>query len=279
MKYGVKWIENNLGITRKALRVFEEKDLLPKNKNGQYRKYDDEGIERIWTIRLLQGMGYTLNEIRDMTKDDNFDFEYSIGEKIKQLEQKKIEIERLLGYAKAIKVTGRFPSFPKEMGNVRFDDFHEKSVNEWNVNCDPSLESLYTIADKFRERSTGQWTDTDLEQTLVLWESVDFAQQNMVALLNASLLPKAIAKRISLGAEHPKVQLLVEMIYDNLREINPELSEMTPQQFARIFSSSYIAGDIARIQEMNFGKEGCRFIADAIAIFGGYLDSNDPNLI
>ena len=52
--YKVKWVEDNLGVTRKALRVFEKANLMPENKDGQYRDYDDDDIDRIWTIRVLQ---------------------------------------------------------------------------------------------------------------------------------------------------------------------------------------------------------------------------------
>ena len=31
MGYQVKWVEEHLGVTRKALRIYEEKSLMPKN--------------------------------------------------------------------------------------------------------------------------------------------------------------------------------------------------------------------------------------------------------
>lgn len=77
MGYKVKWVEENLGVSRKALRNFEAKGLMPKN-DGGYRDYSDVDIDRIWTIRILQGMGYTLTEIVNMTNDETFDFDSSI---------------------------------------------------------------------------------------------------------------------------------------------------------------------------------------------------------
>ena len=65
MGYRVKWVEENLGVSRKALRIFEEKGLMPKN-YGEYRDYSEEDIGRIWTIRVLQGMGFTLSEINNI---------------------------------------------------------------------------------------------------------------------------------------------------------------------------------------------------------------------
>lgn len=72
MGYRVKWVEENLGVSRKALRLFEKKGLMPEN-NGGYRDYSDEDIDRIWRIRVLQGMGFTLSEIERLANDENFE--------------------------------------------------------------------------------------------------------------------------------------------------------------------------------------------------------------
>ena len=145
MGYQVKWVEEHLGVTRKALRIYEEKGLMPKNEGGQYRSYNDDDIDRIWAIKVLQGMGYSLNEIVDFVSaanSENFDFLESISQKAISLETQKAEVERHLGYAKMIQLTGRFPSRPKEMGSVTFDAFHEKALDGWNVHSDPRAENV-----------------------------------------------------------------------------------------------------------------------------------------
>ena len=38
MGYQVKWVEDNLGVSRKALRNFEKMGLMPLNEGNQYRK-------------------------------------------------------------------------------------------------------------------------------------------------------------------------------------------------------------------------------------------------
>lgn len=62
MKYTVNWVEKNLGVTRKVLRIYEEKGLMDKttfqNPDNKYREYSYEDIERIWCYRLLQGVGF-----------------------------------------------------------------------------------------------------------------------------------------------------------------------------------------------------------------------------
>lgn len=77
MKYTVKWVEDNLGITRKALRDYEEKGLLStdasRNPINNYREYDYEDIDRIWSIKILRGIGYSIKEIRALMDDSDVD--------------------------------------------------------------------------------------------------------------------------------------------------------------------------------------------------------------
>lgn len=266
MGYKVKWVEENLGVSRKALRIFEEKGLMPKN-NGKCRDYSNEDIDRIWIIRVLQGMGFTLSEIEKLANDENFDFKASLEEKIKELQEKKEKADRHLGYAKTIKLTGRFPLRPKEMRKVKFEDFYEKSLHEWNFSGDKDLSFFQEIADKYLTLSPDEFEKSDIGKIFYLLEQI---QNYPEVFMEYYILPKEIVKRKRLGSSHPEVQLLVKMMYENKVEISSELNDMTINQFVRFQSSSYKAGDIARFNEQNFGIEGCSFIADAIAVFGGY---------
>lgn len=67
MGYSVKWVTENLGITRDMLRYYEKEHLLPdkgmRNPTNKYRDYSEEDIERIWGIKLLIGVGFTAKEI------------------------------------------------------------------------------------------------------------------------------------------------------------------------------------------------------------------------
>lgn len=271
MGYKVKWVEENLGVSRKALRNFEAKGLMPKN-DGGYRDYSDVDIDRIWTIRILQGMGYTLTEIVNMTNDETFDFDSSIQTKVKELEKKKEEIDRHLDYAKTIKATGRFPLRPKVMGSVKFDEFYEKSLNEWNLNNRKDDKIYLEIADKYLNLSTEEFDKSNLGKVFKILEML---QNNPDFIVERYLLPREIGKRKHLGVNHPEVQLLVKMLYEaRLRNI-PRYSEMSLNQFVRFETSSYKNGDVSRMNELNFGKDECDFIADAIAVFGGYKNYDE----
>lgn len=275
VKHQVKWIEENLGISRKALRGFEKLGLMPQNENRKYRVYSDADVERIWKIRVLQGMGFTLKEIADMKRSKNFDFDKALAEKIKQLEKEKEEVDRHLGYAQTIKLTGKYPSYHGIIGSVKFDEFQEKSLEDWNVHNDPTAKQCQKIVDMLLNQSEDELNDTDLGKMLIVFENLYKQSLNWEAYLNEHILLNAIVSKVSLGADDPEVQLLVKMMYENLIVIYPDQKIMTFNQFARIRSSFYIQGDCARVYEQYYGKEGCKFIADAIAIFGGYKNYSE----
>lgn len=167
MKYTVNWVEKNLGVSRKTLRIYEEKGLMDKttfqNPDNKYREYSDEDIERIWCYRLLQGVGYTLNDIFVMTQNVDFDFETSLSKKIKDLERKKSEIEQYIGFAKALKLTGSFP-LPKKMGSIRFEEFIKHAREYWNVNTDPQMSTMHNLIEAILNRTESELTEADLEQ-------------------------------------------------------------------------------------------------------------------
>lgn len=265
--YKVKWVEEHLGITRKALRVFEKAGLIPENECGRYRDYDEDDIDRLWAIRVLQGMGYTIKEISQMISDEEVDFDISIAEKIKELEKEKSKLEQHLGYAKTIKMTGRFPSRPAKMGEVKFQDFQEKAIEGWNITDDPQSAEYQKIAESYLSKTPEELEDTDLGRMLAFLEGI--ATMDTDKLLIEYVLPKAIVKRKTLGPNHPDIQLLLKLIYEN-QSVFLEDQTMTKKQFSRFHSSSFLCGDIAKMKAADFSEDECLFIAEATAVFGGY---------
>lgn len=268
--YQVKWVEDNLGVTRKALRNFEKLGLMPPNEGGGYRDYSDEDIDQIWTIRLFQGMGYSLKELVSLAENEDFDFDASLEKKIKELEEKKAKIERHIGYAQNIKLTGRFPSRPKNMGSVTFGEFYEKSLNEWNVNSDPEAKNYKELADLILNTPEDEFQDTDIGRLFEFLQGLQEKISNIDSFMMEKVIPLEILKRKENGPADAEIQLLVKMLYENRISSFQEMGNMTKKQFVQFESSSYMSGDVARMKEREYGKESCLFIADAIAVFGGY---------
>ena len=267
MGYQVKWVEEHLGISRKALIGFEKAGLMPKNENRQYRDYDDDDIDRIWAIRVLQGIGFTLNEIASYISNDCCDWDDMLAQKIEALEKSKRDAEIHLGYAKMIKFTGRFPSRPAKMGEMKFEDFQKQALEGWNLDNEPEAAECQKLGESLLSMTPEELESTDLGRMLVLLEKMLSTETDV--LLANHVLPREIIKRMSLGANHPEVQLMIKMIYDQLTSLD-QLDGMSSAQFARFYSSSYLAGDIAKLNQNNFSEQECQFIAEAAALFGGF---------
>ena len=94
------------------------------------------------------------------------------------------------------------------------------------------------------------------------------------ATLGLDILQKAIITRSNQGADSAEVQLLVELLYEQVQEFAGE-EAMPPQQFGRLYASSLMEGQIGQTNRQKYGADGCAFLADAIAIFGGYKNYED----
>lgn len=283
--YSVKWVTDNLGVTRKALRLLEDDkyQLMPKNKNGQYRDYTDEDIERIWFIKTLQGIGYTLQEISDMkvlAENDDWDIQESLTQKIIELEKVIAEKEHHLGYAKVIKLTGRLPTLPKGAKHSNFEDFKKKAIDDWNINDEPQAKACQDFIRNYLSSSETNISGKTLESFIKVLEPFDLSDFNSESAILVSALQKAIGRKSSLGANHPEVQMLVKLLHEAdmellgylIRKDNPP--DFSPKEYAHYVLPTYLLGDISKAYEKKLGRDACNFIANAIAVYGGYKDAD-----
>jgi DNA-binding transcriptional MerR regulator len=70
-RYQIGEVASRTGLTQRALRFYEEKELLkPADRlDGGFRLYSDNDIERIELIKKLQGLlGFTLAEIKELVE-------------------------------------------------------------------------------------------------------------------------------------------------------------------------------------------------------------------
>lgn len=64
----IKEINERAGVDRETLRFYESKGLLPKaaRTSSNYREFPGEILNRLHFIKMAQGAGFTLSEIRDL---------------------------------------------------------------------------------------------------------------------------------------------------------------------------------------------------------------------
>lgn len=269
MGYSVKWVVENLGITRDMLRYYEKEKLLPANESrnptNKYRDYSDEDIERIWGIKLLIGIGFTAKEIYALMNDPDFDFDTAIAQKVAELERKHDENLIYLEFAKSIKFLGRVPTTSK-VGSVKFDDFLEYAHENWNFYDDPRSAPFMQMADTLISKAPQEWSPDDVERILEMFENFD--SEGMMHTYALHGYYQVISDMKDLGYDSDTVQRVVKLLHEYLvgHNTEPELDgKITPQFIAKYTAPFFLGGDIAIQHERNYGKEGCLFIAQALA--------------
>lgn len=139
-----------------------------------------------------------------------------------------------------------------------------------DVNSDPEIKKYKALADLILNTPEDKLEDTDVGRLFSFLMDLQKQISNLDSFFIEKVIPQEIIKRKEKEAADAEVQLLIKMLYENRINSVPGLTELTRSQFVKLESSSYISGDVARMHEQDYGKDGCMFIADAIAVFGGY---------
>lgn len=270
MPYQVKWIEDNLGVSKDSLRYYERKGLIAKIKNPETncREFSDEDVQKIWTIKLLQAIGYSVDEVKDIL-NSQFDFYDSISEKIEELEKMKLDLEQYIQYAKTIKATGRMPDVSK-LGSTQFRDFINYAGGMWNLYSDPKTAR---VADMVENLINGneQGVAEELQNSIL-------GNEEVVLGINVGAYYRLLIELSGNDYKSETVQSVVKLLHRYLLE-NTDLSQygesFTPKKFAEHFAVTFIPGsDVSKLNIKEFGEESSLFIANAIAFFGGYENVN-----
>ena len=202
--------------------------------------------------------------------DPSFDFYTSISEKVTELEKRHDEDIMYLEFAKSIKFTGRIPTVSK-LGSIRFDDFLDYCHENWNFYDDPATAPFMKLADLLISKPAQEWNPDEIERLATIFENLDLEHWAFTFALNGYY--QVIADMQDLGYTSETVQRVVRLLHEYMIRSNTELEldgKITPQFMARYTAPSFIDGDAAILQERNYGKDGCLFIAKALAHYGGY---------
>ena len=92
-------IAKKVGISQKAVRLYDEKGLLKPSdySEGNYRLYDKEAILVLEKIIALKQIGFSLEEIyENLILGKNMDIVTSLNQQLEIMEKKKKELEKSL---------------------------------------------------------------------------------------------------------------------------------------------------------------------------------------
>lgn len=94
-------IAKELNLTKRAIKYYEEKDLLKvaKDSNG-YRNYSKQNVETLQRISMYRKLGIQISDIKKLLENEEKDILLGIlADKEKELKEKTIEFEELKAFA------------------------------------------------------------------------------------------------------------------------------------------------------------------------------------
>ena len=272
----VKWVIDNLGITRKEIHVYEAKGLITKQGEKHdrltYRVYDEEDINRLWGIKLFRNAGFDISEIKKMLDDPKTDFYKALTGKIEELEEAQEEQEQLIGFLKTIKITGRMPTVTK-VGSQRFEDFSKATREQWNLFNKPDVALLAKATEEIAQTGTLDMNHMS-EKTIDILLETALNVQMLQNRMPIDTLYRVLAAFMKFDHKSEAVQTVIKLLHEHLTDTNPDGSKAeigTANQFARFSIPAFEPGSsFYLIIARNYGQEACRFIAEAMAYYGGY---------
>ena len=104
----VKEVSNLTGVSIRTLQYYDKIGLLHPAHRTQagYRLYDDAALERLQQILLFRELEFSLEDIRKILKNPEFDREKALEQQITLLNLKKQHLEKLIALAEKIRTTG-----------------------------------------------------------------------------------------------------------------------------------------------------------------------------
>ena len=274
MKYRIKWVTEHLGITRKAIRNYEDKGLLRKgtyeDPETKYREFDEDDIKTLWLYKMLQEMGFSVNEIKEAVADGK---ELSFQNKMEDLEARKKNIEEAMELLRYIKILGGFPD-TKHIGSVTYDQMRKgmleffEAVPEFN-----RMKELFTTINEAKEKDRISGTSEEMLESFadrfkeICSTSYPFKQEAYLEALAA----------LSKQADHkdPSVQIIAGLfckcLLDHVKTV-AEVPEHIDEKFlARGQVIIFVeGGDFYEANREKYGEEACSFIAKALSYYAGY---------
>lgn len=272
MEYGPKWIEENLGIKRSTLRVYERNGLIRANKDSSWRTYSEEEIDRIWMIKVLAGVGFSHKEIRRALSGQEFDVRKGIEDRMQSLERKKDELERNIRYLEIIRRTGSMPLWPKQ-GLQKVDEFQAMAQAEYIDHAEEVWDEYDERLPELVNKALSRLGIEEVLNLIVDEHSVLFSEGNQVENSIAyDVLRKRIAAKCGvIPYDDKRVQVLVEELHEVVSSAWNYGDNMDKDLFAHHLCRAHMGfGDVAEISRRVFGEATCEYIANAIAVFAGY---------
>ena len=129
----VKQVSELTGVSIRTLRYYDKIGLLSPSDHteGGYRLYDDTALERLQQILLFRELEFPLKDIIRIMGRKDFDRRKALDQQIELLELKKQHLQKLIDFARGIKMLGvravDFTAFDRS----KLDEYAQRAKAEW----------------------------------------------------------------------------------------------------------------------------------------------------
>ncbi len=200
----------------RTLQYYDRIGLLPPAQRTEagYRLYDDTALERLQQILLFRELEFPLKDIISIMERKDFDRRKALDQQIELLELKKQHLQKLIDFARGIKMLGvravDFTAFDRskldeyaqrakaEWGDTpEYKEFEEKDSKRTAAENDQLTERFMTIFAEFGELKGGSPDSAEAQAQVRKLQS--FITENMYTCTDEIL--RGLGKMYAAGGE------------------------------------------------------------------------------
>ena len=188
MEYNISQLSKLSGVSARTLRYYDEINLLHPSRTNEagYRFYGDKEVNLLQQILFYRERGLSLEKIRFILYDENFDMLKALNEHLTELENRMERLSKLIDTVKdtIASVKGEFIMRDSE----KFESFKKDIVDQY--------EKLY--GEEAREKYGDSEVDMTVNKVLSLskedYEKFQTLGKKVMEALKAAVISKASPK-------------------------------------------------------------------------------------
>lgn len=185
MEYNISQLSKLSGVSARTLRYYDEINLLHPSRTNEagYRFYGDKEVNLLQQILFYRERGLSLEKIRFILYDENFDMLKALNEHLTELENRRERLSKLIDTVKdtIASVKGEFIMRDSE----KFEAFKKDVVDQY--------EKLY--GEEAREKYSDSEVDMAVNKVLSLskedYEKFQTLGKKVMEALKAAVISKA----------------------------------------------------------------------------------------
>lgn len=245
--YMINEISKLTGVSIRMLHHYDKIGLLVPSKrtDANYRMYSDEDVAKLYQILLFKELEFSLQEIKTILQDENFDREKALKEQRNLIIKKKNRLEKIIE-----SIDDTINNFGGNVMNKNnFKAFDYEDIKKHEEKYKEETERKYGKTDAYKEskEKTSKYSKND-------WENI---------MGEAESIYVELSKLMDKEPSDEQVQLLVEKWRNHITE---NFYNCTIEIF-RGLALMYVADERFTKNIDKYGEGLAQFLSDAMNIY------------